>query len=203
MKRHLKRWLVGIGFAYAMLTQSATVLADEPWWWWSHASAYGSESVYDGGWWDAEQGKYGGYYGHMTSWGWNCALPEHRKEGSGYYRWSVMTERSYGVASRDPWLLGTWVEMRLMQPDGTYGQWQILPVIDAGPYGPGGIGSPGWNWDIMEPVVIRSGWNGVAPSRYESTAGPFYGRRDVMVRYRPDLGRYCPAWGYHDDKPQG
>ena len=192
-----RRLVVGLVFAGAMLAQSARVLADEPWWWWSHASAYGSESIYDGGWWDEDAQQYGGYYGHRTSWGWNCALPEQRNEGNEHYAWSVMTRDSYGVASRDPRLLGTWVEMRIMEPDGSFGAWQVLPVIDAGPYG------VWWNWDIMEPVVLRAGWNGVAPSRYHPAEGPLYGRHDVMVRYRPDLGRYCPSWGYHDKRPQG
>ena len=194
----MRRLVLGLLFASAMLTQSASVLAgDEPWWWWSHASAYGSESLHDGGWWNYEQGKYEGYYGHMTSWGWNCATPAERQQGSDYYEWAVMTDESYGVASLDPYLLGTWIEMRIQKPDGSYGPWQLLPVIDAGPYG------VWWNWDVMEPVILRAGWNGVSQSRYERIDGPLYGRRDVMVRYRPDLGRYCPNWGYHDPKPQG
>lgn len=176
----------------------------DTWWWWSHASAYGSESIHDGGHWNDELGRYEGYYGHMTSWGWNCATPEQRQPDSDYYEWSVMTHRSYGVASRDPSLLGTWIEIRIAQPDGSYREWQILPVIDAGPYGAGGVGSPGWNWDIMEPVILRAGWDRVSQSRYYwDDSLTLYGRRDVMVRYRPDLGRYCPNWGYYDEKPKG
>jgi hypothetical protein len=166
----------------AVLTQSSSVLANDSWWWWSHASAYGSESVHDGGHWNAEHGKYEGYYGHMTSWGWNCATPEMRKPDSPHYKWAVM-------------------------PDGSYGQWQILPVIDAGPYGagtPSVDNSPGWNWDIMEPVVLRVGWDRVSQSRYHWDDNlELYGRRDVMVRYRPDLGRFCPNWGYHDKPAVG
>ena len=47
----VRRLVVGLVCAGVVLTQSASVLADEPWWWWSHASAYGSESVWDGGYW--------------------------------------------------------------------------------------------------------------------------------------------------------
>ena len=192
-----RRLLVGLVCAGVVLTQSASVLADEPWWWWSHASAYGSESVWDGGYWSDEQWNWTGYYGHRTSFGWNCATPEMRKPDSPYYEWAVMTPDSYGVASRDPALLGTWVEMRIQQPDGSYGPWRLLPVIDAGPFG------VWWNWDLMEPVILREGWGAVAPSRYGDRPGPYFGRADVMVRMRPDLGRFCPNWGYHDEPPRG
>jgi hypothetical protein len=210
MKQLVQRWVIGVGFACVMLAQSATVLADEPWWWWSHASAYGSESVHDGGWWDEELGKYEGYYGHMTSWGWNCATPEQRQPDSEYYEWAVLTHKSYTVASRDPWLLGTWIEIRIPQPDGTLGHWQIVPVTDAGPYGSDFTmenqvdNSPGWNWDLAEPLIVRAGWDRVSQSRYHwDNDLLLYGRRDIAVRYRPDLGRYCPNWNYHDEKPRG
>ena len=193
----MRRILVTVALVGVLLTQTASTLNDEPWWWWSHASAYGKESIHDGGWWNYEQQRYEGYYNHRTSWGWNCARPHERLPNSEYYAWSVMTSESYGVASLDPYLLGTWIEMRIEKPDGSYGPWQLLPVIDAGPYG------VWWNWDIMEPVILREGWSGVSQSRYGWIDGPLYGRRDVMVRYRPDLGRYCPNWGYEDERPKG
>jgi hypothetical protein len=200
----LKRSIIGLVLAGALLTQGSSVLADEPWWWWSHASAYGDESIWDGGWFDYEKHEWGGYYGHKTSWYWNCGSREHLDPDHPQYSWAVLTPKSYGVASRDPDLLGTWVEMRIMEPDGTYGPWSIMPVTDAGPYAAGSNWrSPGWNWDLQEPVVLRAGWGGVAPSRYGDRPGPYWGRRDVMVRYRPDLGRYCPGWGYNDGPPRG
>lgn len=219
----VRRWRGGrgcslflVGAAYVLVVALyfvacvSVALADEgrePWWWWSHASAYGAESIHDGGYWDAEQQRYAGYYGHSTSWGWTCATPEMRRPDSPHYKWAVLTPKSYGVASRDPWLLGTYIEVRIPRPDGSYGQWQILPVIDAGPYGagtPSVDNSPGWNWDITEPVVLRAGWDRVSQSRYHwDDRLTLYGRRDVMVRYRPDLGRFCPNWGYHNEPPRG
>ena len=199
-------YVLVVSLYFVACVSVASAESRDPWWWWSHASAYGSESIHDGGHWNAEEQRYDGYYGHMTSWGWNCATPEMRQPDSPYYKWAVMTHGSYGVASRDPWLLGTWIEMRVMEPDGTYGPFQILPVIDAGPYGagtPSVDNSPGWNWDIMEPVILRAGWDRVSQSRYHwDDSLKLYGRRDVMVRYLP-LPRFCPNWGYNAKPPVG
>jgi len=190
----LKRLLIGLVFAGALLTQSSNALADEPWRWWSHASAYGSESVWDGGYWSQDQQRWTGYYGHRTSWGWHCALPEHFDPDSPYYTWAVLTPASMGLASRDMTLLGTWVEMQIETPTGEMRTVQ-MPVTDGGPYG------VWWNWDIQDGVIRALGYAAVAPSRYERTTGPYFGRQDVKVRYLP--GRYCPRWGYTDEPPRG
>lgn len=203
MKRLLGQYLCAALLAGAVFVPSSSILA-EPYRWLSHASAYGNESIWDGGWWDYEQQRYGGYYGHRTSWGWNCGSAEHLDPDHPQNSWAVLTPQSFGVASRDPSLLGTFIEMQLRKPDGSWSLPMILPVTDAGPYAAGtDSGSPGWNWDLQEPVVIRLGYGGVAPSRYGDRSGPFYGRRDVLVRYRPDLGRLCPAWGYTTPVPVG
>ena len=180
-----------------MQHSSVAVSAAEPWMWWSHASAYGRESIYDGGYWSNSEWRWVGYMERRTSWGWNCALPEHLDPQSPYHGWAFLTEESQGVASRSRALLGTYIEMRIRLPDGTLGPRQILPVTDGGPYG------VWWDWDIQEPVLLRLGWGGVGPSRYDDRDGPYYGRRDVLVRYRTDLPRYCPRWGYGTGTPSG
>jgi len=177
--------------AGAVLTQSpAPLSAADPWMWRSHASAYGRESIWDGGRWSRSEQRWIGYIGSRTSWGWHCAEAEHLDPASPYYAWAVLTPESLGVASRDPRLLGTWIEMRIPQPDGALSAPLLLPVTDAGPWG------VWWTWDVQEPVVQALGWDAVGPSRYEERSGPYYGRRDVLVRYRPDLPRYCPRRGY-------
>ena len=189
--RHSARIVAAAILAGALLTQSpAPVSAADPWMWRSHASGYGSESIYDGGYWSNSERRWVGYMGRRTSWYWQCGTSEHLDPASPFHSWAVLTDESLGVASRDRRLLGTWIEMKIRLPDGTLSERQLLPVTDGGPYG------VWWNWDIQEPVLKRLGWGAVAPSRYDDRAGPYYGRRDVLVRYRPDLPRVCPRKGY-------
>ena len=188
----LRRLVVGLVFASAMLAQSSRVLADEPWRWWSHASAYGQESIHDGGYWSNEEWRWIGYYNQRTSWGWHCARPEDLRPDSPFYTWAIITPDSYGVAHRDPYLLGTWIEMEIPRVDGSTAL-VTMPVTDAGPYG------VWWHWDIQDGVIRSLGWGGVSPSRYGESDGPYYGRRDVRVRTAPEHGRFCPRWGYTEE----
>ena len=180
----------------AALWFGVTTVHADVWRWWSHASSYGAESRWDGGHWSEAKQKWTGYYGHRTSWGWHCALPEHFDPKSPFYNWAVLTTDSMGLASPDMALLGTWVEMQIETPTGERRTVQ-MPVTDGGPYG------VWWNWDIQDGVIRSLGYAAVAPSRYERTDGPFFGRQDVKVRYLPDRGRYCPRWGYTHQPPVG
>ena len=152
-----------------------------------HASAYGAESVWDGGYWSNEQWQWIGYYGARTSWGHHCALPEHFDPDNRYYTWAVLTPESKGVAHRSFNRLGTTVYMRLPTPEGEMRE-VAVPVTDAGPFG------VWWERDLQDGLVHELGWGAVAPSRYEGTTGPYFGRRDIEWRHSYVL-QYCPRWG--------
>ena len=158
---------------------------NEPWFWWSHASAYGTASIWDGGYWS--DGRWQGYYGSPTSWFWNCGLPEHLHPENPYHTWAVLTPESMTVANLSRAALGTWVEFRLPRPDGSLAV-VMVPITDAGPYA-------WWSYDLAEPVIQSIGWAHAGPPRYGPVEGPVWGRRDVQVRALPDLGRYCPRAG--------
>ena len=140
----------------------------------ARASAYGSPSP-----WDPTN-----YYGRRTSWHWHCSIPTHRE-------WSTMTRESMGIANRDRAMLGTWIEIQIRRPDGSWSDPLQIPVIDGGPWAE--IGTD-WIFDIMEPVVQREGW-WRAGSRLDGTRdGPVYGLREVLWRPLP-WGRFCPRDG--------
>jgi hypothetical protein len=187
-----------IGFIALMLWGAVAVAAaddgdgDEPWFWWSHASAYGSESIWDGGYWS--DGRWRGYYGHTTAWGWHCGLPEHFDADNPYYTWAVFTPESMTVANLSRSKLGTWVEFRLPRPDGSLAV-VAVPVTDAGPYA-------WWSYDLAEPVIQSIGWAHAGPPRYGPVEGPVWGRRDVQVRALPEFGRYCPRAGDMAEPPR-
>ena len=165
----------------------------------AHASAYGAESIYDGGYWSNEQWQWTGYYGARTSWGWHCSLPEHLDPESPYYTWAILTPDSQGVAHQAFGRLGTWVDVRLPRPEGSWSPRMRRPVTDAGPFG------VWWDWDLQDGLVRDPsvGWDAVAPSRYDAPAGRYFGRRDIQIAAVPDAGRFCPRLGYWDGQPAG
>jgi len=182
-------WITAFFVLFALLVEE--VVAEAPLYQ-GHASAYGEESIYDGGYWSDSEWRWVGYMFRRTSWGWHCSLPEHLDPESPYYAWAVLTPESAGVANTSWGLLGTWTEMRIQQPDGTWSERLRVPVTDAGPYG------VWWTWDLQPGAVAKAGWTAIAPSRYGEREGPFYGRRDIQVRLAPEQGRFCPRLGYHE-----
>ncbi|MCY3749119.1 MAG: hypothetical protein OXG64_07475, partial [Chloroflexi bacterium] len=104
-------------------------------WRWTRASGYGPPTHWDCG--HVESGRCVGYFGFRTAWGWRC-------DPEANHAWAVLDrERSFGVAHQ--WLpLGTWVEIRLVEPQPATGKWLasgrsvLAPVTDRGPYAPWG-----------------------------------------------------------------
>ena len=181
------RWLLLVtALALTILTMTSEVDADRGWRD-DHASAYGAESIWDGGYWSNEQWRWIGYYGARTSWGHHCALPEHFNPDNRYYPWAVLTPDSVGVAHQSLHRLGTQVRMRIPRADGTIAT-VVVPVTDAGPFGVWG------NWDLQDGLVRQLGWGAVAPSRYVGTEGPYFGRRDIEWQ-STWIRQYCPRWG--------
>ena len=173
---------------------------------WDHASAYGAESVWDGGYWSwpeynrTGRGWLGYYYQpgvneNRTSWGWHCALPEHLDPSSPFYSWAVLTPESRGVAHRSYHMLGETILMRIPDPSGEMHTAHV-PVTDAGPFG------VWWSFDLQDGLPRSLGWGAIAPSRYGGTSGPYFGRRDVEWKHST-TPRYCPRWGYTDLPPAG
>jgi hypothetical protein len=137
-------------------------------WRWVTASAYGSPSR-----WDPTD-----YYGSTNSWWAWCAV----KDADGQWPtndWAYLRSTSRGIAHQTlP--LGAYVEMRVWDADGEV-RYLTAPITDRGPFAPwGDAGGP----DIQEPVVMRLGY---------ATASD-WGIRSIQMRYRPDLGRYCPRF---------
>ena len=159
---------------------------------WGHASAYGAESVWDGGYWSNEQWKWIGYYGARTSWGWHCALPAQiRDPDNPFHSWAVLTPESQGVAHRSWGMLGETILMRIPDPSGEMHTVHV-PVTDAGPFG-----GAWWSFDLQDGLPRSLGWGAIARSRYGETTGPYFGRRDVEWKHS-NVPRYCPRWGYTD-----
>ena len=138
------------------------------------ASGYGPPTDWDCG--HVVDGRCMGYYGHRTAWGWRC-------DAEANHAWAVLDpRRSFGVAHQ--WLpLGSWVEVRYIEPQpptgagSTAGRSVLAPVTDRGPYAPWGDAG---GFDLQEPLVKTMGWS-VEVSWYK-----------VRVL---DLPRYCPAQG--------
>jgi hypothetical protein len=165
----------------------------------AHASGYGAESIYDGGYWSNDAWQWTGYYGARTSWGWHCARPEDLHPDSPFYTWAILTPDSQGLAHQAFGRLGTWVDVRLPRPDGSWSPRMRRPVTDAGPFG------VWWDWDLQDGLVRdpEVGWDAVAPSRYDRLDGLYFGRRDIQIAAVPDAGRFCPRLGYWDGQPAG
>ena len=132
------------------------------------ASAYGSPSQ-----WDQFD-----YYGSTNSWWAWCAV----KDANGQWPtndWAYLRPTSRGIAHQTlP--LGSFVELRVHDASGQV-QYLTAPITDRGPFAWwGDAGGP----DIQEPVVMRLGY---------PTASD-WGIRQIQMRLRPDLGRYCPRF---------
>ena len=130
------------------------------------ASAYGSPSQ-----WDQFD-----YYGSTNSWWAWCAV----RNPDGLWPtndWAYLRTTSRGIAHQTlP--LGSFVELRVHDSNGQV-HYLTVPITDRGPFAPwGDAGGP----DIQEPVVMRLGY---------ATAAD-WGIREIQMRLRPDLGRYCP-----------
>ena len=143
-------------------------------WRWTQASGYGPPTQWDCG--HVENGRCVGYFGFRTAWGWRC-------DPDANHAWAVLDrERSFGVAHQ--WLpLGTWVEIRLVEPKSPTGKRPeagrsvLAPVTDRGPYAPWGDAG---GFDLQAPLVKAMDWS-VEVSWYK-----------VRVL---DIPRYCPALG--------
>jgi len=159
--------------AMAVSAICITCVRSDDGWYQGHASAYGLEaSVWDQG-----------YGGLRTAWGFHCDPGD---QGP----WAVMSRESVGVAHRTlP--LGSWVELRIPMPH-DWGYLQVVaPITDRGPF------VEDWDWDLQEPLVLLAGWGRAGPPpAWLEGEGPFFNRRDIEWRLRPDLPRHCPAFGY-------
>ncbi len=143
-------------------------------WRWTRASGYGPPTHWDCG--HVVDGRCVGYFGFRTAWGWRC-------DPEANHAWAVLDpKRSFGVAHQ--WLpLGTWVEIRLVEPESSPGKRPesgrsvLAPVTDRGPYAPWGDDG---GFDLQAPLVQAMDWS-VELSWYK-----------VRVL---DIPRYCPAQG--------